>query len=227
MRPFIFINAAMSADGKISTVKRNQVRISGDNDFQRVDHMRAGADALMVGIGTVLADNPSLTIKSRSLQNERKNRCGCENPMRIVVDSMARTPLDADIFRKGMGERLIAVCESAPAERVDKLREKALIITAGRERVDLVALMHGLKGMGVDTLMVEGGATLNWALISRGLVDEVYTYVGAIILGGENAPSLVDGEGYDDSKKAARLELLSVEKLDNGALLRWRVHNPE
>jgi len=95
-RPFVFINAAMSADGKISAVKRTQTRISGTEDFERVDALRAGSDAIMVGIGTVLADNPSLKVKSEERREERKRAGKDENPWRIVVDSTARTPVDAE-----------------------------------------------------------------------------------------------------------------------------------
>ena len=226
MRPYTFINAAMSADGKITTYKRKQVRISGVNDFDRVDHLRAGADAVMVGIGTVLADDPSLTVKSRDIRRDRKERNGCGNPVRIVVDSMARTPLDADIFKKGDGERIIAISGTAPVDRVEKLKKKASIITAGRDRVDLVALMSVLKELGISTLMVEGGGTLNWSLISQGLVDEVFTYIGALFLGGKDAPTLVDGEGFADNTDASGLELVSMEQMDNGILIRWRLLKP-
>ena len=226
MRPHITINAAMSADGKISTHRRIQVRISGDDDFNRVDNMRASADAVMVGIGTVLADDPSLTVKSTQLRSDRKSRCGSEDPARIVVDSMARTPVDADIFKKGEGERIIAVCENAPQNRVKALQQQgARIITAGKQQVDLTGLMSELKTLGIDTLMVEGGATLNWSLVYQGLVDEIYTYIGALILGGDGAPTLVDGAGFSDNTDAAGLELVSMERMDNGLLLHWHLLN--
>ncbi|MCL7414071.1 MAG: 2,5-diamino-6-(ribosylamino)-4(3H)-pyrimidinone 5'-phosphate reductase [ANME-2 cluster archaeon] len=224
MRPHVTINAAMSADGKISTYRRIQVRISGNDDFTRVDTMRAHADAVMVGIGTMLADDPSLTVKSGQLWSERKKRCGSEDPARIVVDSMARTPLNAAIFKKGESERIIAVCENAPESRVEALQQQgARIITTGEKQVDLAGLMSELKALGIDTLMVEGGATLNWSLVSLGLADEIYTYIGAIILGGDGAPTLVDGAGFADNTDAAGLELVSMERMDNGVLLRWRV----
>ncbi|MCL7414785.1 MAG: 2,5-diamino-6-(ribosylamino)-4(3H)-pyrimidinone 5'-phosphate reductase [ANME-2 cluster archaeon] len=224
MRPHITINAAMSADGKISTHKRIQVRISGDDDFIRVDTMRANADAVMVGIGTMLADNPSLTVKSGELRSKRKKRSGSGDPARIVVDSMARTPLDADIFKKGEGERIIAVCEKAPKGRIEALQHRgARILTAGDQQVDLAGLMSELKALGFDTLMVEGGATLNWSLISQGLVDEIYTYIGAMVLGGEDAPTLVDGTGFGDNTDAVGLELMSVERMDDGVLIQWHI----
>ncbi|MGZ5562829.1 MAG: dihydrofolate reductase family protein, partial [Halobacteriota archaeon] len=97
MRPFVIINSAMSADGKISTVARKQVRISGKEDMQRVDALKANTDAVMVGIGTVLADDPKLTIKSDILKRERVAKGRTKNPLRIVVDSNARTPSTAAI----------------------------------------------------------------------------------------------------------------------------------
>jgi 2,5-diamino-6-(ribosylamino)-4(3H)-pyrimidinone 5'-phosphate reductase len=186
-----------------------------------MDELRAGSDAIMVGIGTVLSDNPSLTVKSPQRKDKRRAGGLPENPVRIVVDSMARTPVDADIFKKGEGKRIFAVTEIAPQERINKLAERAEIITAGKKIVDLEKLLIELKARGIDHLMVEGGATLNWGLISCGLVDELYTFIGNIIIGGSNAPTLVDGEGFKND--FCRLTLLSCEKIEDGVLLRWKV----
>jgi 2,5-diamino-6-(ribosylamino)-4(3H)-pyrimidinone 5'-phosphate reductase len=221
-RPFIFINSAMSADGKLSTKERKQVKISGKLDFERVDELRANADAIMVGIGTVLADDPSLTVKSPERKAARKTAGKDENPVRIVVDSAARTPLDADIFKKGEGLRIIAVSNSAPAEKVKRLEEKALVIRTGTHRVDLTELAAKLKEMGINTLMVEGGATLNWGMISAGIVDEIYTFVGNLIIGGKTAPTFTDGEGFSEAELLG-LELLSAEKIEEGILLKWKI----
>ena len=220
-RPFVFINAAMSADGKIATIERKQTRISGSLDFDRMDELRAASDAIMVGVGTVLSDNPGLTVKSQQRKDKRRAGGFPENPIRIVVDSLARTPVDADIFKKGEGKRIIAVTEFAPQERVKKLAERAEIITAGKKTVYLDKLLIELKARGIDRLMVEGGATLNWGLISSGLVDEIYTFIGNIIIGGSNAPTLIDGEGFKNG--FCRLTLLSCEKIEDGVLLRWKV----
>ncbi|AKB84550.1 2,5-diamino-6-(ribosylamino)-4(3H)-pyrimidinone 5'-phosphate reductase [Methanococcoides methylutens] len=223
-RPFTFINSAMSADGKISTKERKQVRISGDVDFDRMDELRATSDAIMVGIGTVLADDPSLTVKSKSRRSARKDNGSDEGPIRIVIDSKARTPLDADIFIKGEGKRIIAVSGSAPEDRVKMLQQKALVITVGDEQVDLVALLKELYSMGVKRLMVEGGATLNWAMLSNGLVDEIYSFVGNLLIGGTCAPTLVDGSGFHEDD-ILKLDLMSMEKMDEGVLLKWAVLN--
>jgi 2,5-diamino-6-(ribosylamino)-4(3H)-pyrimidinone 5'-phosphate reductase len=223
-RPFIFINSAMSADGKISTWQRKQVRISGAIDFDRVDRLRCGSDAIMVGIGTVLADDPSLTVKSVQRKIERKEKGFDENPVRVIIDSQARTPIDADIFKKGEGRRIVVVSSSAPSENVKALRRKAMVIIAGESRVDLPDAMKQLYLLGINRLMVEGGATLNWAMLSSGLVDEIYTFVGNVIIGGQAAPTLVDGEGFKDASTLP-LELISAEKIEQGILLKWKVLN--
>lgn len=223
-RPFTFINSAMSADGKISTKERKQVRISGDIDFDRMDELRSSSDAIMVGVGTVLADDPSLTVKSQSLRDARKNAGLDEDPIRIIVDSKARTPLDADIFKKGAGMRIVAVSSSAPKENVDALSEKATIIAAGAEKVDLGLLMSKLSSMGIQRLMVEGGATLNWGLLSNGLVDEVFSFVGNIFIGGNSSPTLVDGDGFLECDLLP-LELISSDAMGEGVLLKWKVLN--
>lgn len=215
-RPFVFINSAMSADGKISSVERTQVRISGKADLARVDALRASSDAVMVGVGTVLADDPGLRIKSEDLRRERQEKGIPENPLRIVADSRARTPATAKVLGEGC---LLAVAESASKERLDCLSQRCEIIACGRERVDLRELFARLAQRGVERIMVEGGATLNWSLINLGLVDEIYVYIGATIIGGERAPTLVDGEGF--RKNFPRLMLGSLQQLDEGVLLKW------
>ncbi len=224
MRPYVFINAAMSADGKISAYTRKQIPISGEEDFQRVDRLKYGVDAIMVGIGTVLSDDPSLTVKSEELRRERLDLGKDENPLRIVVDSLARTPVDADILMKGDGRRIILVSGSAPGVRLDRLREAgAEIVVAGEHRVDLASALGRLYGMGVRRLMVEGGGRLNWSLLSQGLVDEVYVYVGNMILGGESSPTLADGTGFSGIDGACQLELISLEQMDKGFVVEWQV----
>ncbi|MDY6930353.1 MAG: 2,5-diamino-6-(ribosylamino)-4(3H)-pyrimidinone 5'-phosphate reductase [Halobacteriota archaeon] len=222
-RPFVFINSAMSADGKISTTQRVQVRISDDIDLDRVDDLKAGSDAIIVGIGTVLSDDPSLTVKSENRRRERAKNGQDENPIRIVVDSSARTPLDSDLLKKGEGRRIIFVSEIAPEERVESLRSFAEVLISGKEKVDLKEMLHTLDQMDVKRIMVEGGATLNWALLAEKLVDELYVYVGYFIIGGRDAPTLVDGSGYKERKDMPELKLLDIQDMQNGMVVRWRI----
>ncbi|MDD1653240.1 MAG: 2,5-diamino-6-(ribosylamino)-4(3H)-pyrimidinone 5'-phosphate reductase [Methanomicrobiales archaeon] len=223
MRPYVTVNLAMSADGKISTRERRQVRISGDRDYRRVDALKAGQDAIVVGIGTVLADNPSLTVKSPALREGRRNEGKADNPVRVVVDSQARTPPGADLLRKGTGERVIAVAESAPRERVERLRDLATVIVSGADQVDLDQLLRELHRKGIRRLMVEGGGTLLWGFFSRGLVDEFCTFVGPVVIGGKDSPTPADGEGFLLERDFVRLEPPVVTECDGGVILRWLV----
>jgi 2,5-diamino-6-(ribosylamino)-4(3H)-pyrimidinone 5'-phosphate reductase len=218
MRPYVFLNSAMSADGKISTIAREQVRISGKEDLQRVDELKADADAIMVGVGTVLADDPKLTVKSAALRRKRVAQGRTEDPLRIVVDSNARTPVTAAILGSNA---LVAVAQQAPRDRVDALSKKAEVIVVGKNKVDLTKLLTNLKDRGVDSVLVEGGATLNFALFELGLVDEVYTYIGDIIIGGSAAPTLVDGAGL--TSHFINLKLQQASQLGEGVLIRWVV----
>ncbi|HOJ96624.1 MAG TPA: 2,5-diamino-6-(ribosylamino)-4(3H)-pyrimidinone 5'-phosphate reductase [Methanospirillum sp.] len=225
MRPYVIVNVAVSADGKLSTRERRQVKISGREDFDRVDEMKAGCDAIMVGIGTVLADDPSLTIKSADRIAWRVRTKKPEHPIRIVVDSQCRTPPGAKILHKGPGLRIIAVSQNAPADRIAALKEYADIIQAGHESVDLAALLERLSERGIRRLMVEGGGTLIWGLLSAGLVDELTMFIGNLIIGGKDAPTLADGSGYISESDFPTLKRISCTPMEEGVLIHWKVKN--
>jgi len=225
MRPYVIVNVAVSADGKLSTRERRQVKISGREDFDRVDEMKAGCDAIMVGIGTVLADDPSLTVKSADQIAGRVGTKKPEHPIRIVVDSQGRTPPGAKILHKGPGLRIIAVSHNAPPDRIAALKEHADIIQAGDESVDLTALLEILSERGIRRLMVEGGGTLIWGLLSAGLVDELTMFIGNIIIGGKDAPTLADGAGYTSESDFPTLTLVRCTPMEEGVLIHWKVNN--
>jgi 2,5-diamino-6-(ribosylamino)-4(3H)-pyrimidinone 5'-phosphate reductase len=226
MRPCVVVNVAMSADGKLSTRERRQVKISGEQDFARVDRLKAGCDAIMVGIGTVLADNPSLTVKSEECRDQRRDRRADIHPVRIVVDSAARIPIDAKVLHKEEGKRIVAVTEDADPARVAALKPYATVIAAGTGKVDLPRLFDMLGDMGIQRLMVEGGGTLIEGLVRADLVDEIYTYVGNIIIGGKDAPTLADGEGFVKESDFRHLTLIEARKMETGVLLHWLVGRP-
>jgi 2,5-diamino-6-(ribosylamino)-4(3H)-pyrimidinone 5'-phosphate reductase len=223
MRPSVVVNVAMSADGKLSTRERRQVKISGAEDFARVDRLKAGCDAVMVGIGTVLADDPSLTVKNPELKSRRQQEGKGEHPARVVIDSRARISPDASVLNKGEGLRVVAVSGRADPARVDVLRKKATVIVAGDEEVDLARVLDELGAMGIRRLMVEGGGTLIAGLVRAGLVDEIYTYIGSIVISGKDAPTLADGPGWITEAEFARLVLAEVTRMDDGILIHWTV----
>jgi 2,5-diamino-6-(ribosylamino)-4(3H)-pyrimidinone 5'-phosphate reductase len=227
MRPYVVVNVAMSADGKISTRERRQVKISGKQDFLRVDRLKAGSDAVMVGIGTVLADDPSMTVKSDECRSRRLQRGVDEHPVRIIVDSSARIPLKASILHTGAGKRIVAVSLRADPKKIAALQRDAAVIVAGEHEVDLSLLMDRLGEMGIQRVMVEGGGTLIAGLISAGLVNEIYTFIGNMIIGGKDSPTFVDGEGFILESGFCRLTLLETHRIESGILLHWNVENPE
>ena len=226
MRPVVIVNIAMSADGKLSTRERRQVKISGKDDFARVDRLKAGCDAVMVGIGTVLADDPSLTVKGPELKSRRISEGKPEHPVRVVIDSSARIPPEASVLNKGDGQRVVVVSARADPGRVAGLKEKATVIAAGKDTVDLAMALDELGKMGIRRLMVEGGGTLIAGLVRAGLVDEFYTYIGSIIIGGSDAPTPADGPGWIKEDEFARLVLADVSRMDDGVLLHWTVKTP-
>ena len=217
----VVVNAATSVDGKLSTREREQIEISGSADFQRVDHLRAESDAVMVGVGTVVADDPSLTVKDADLRTERRERGDPPNPARVVADSQVRTPMDAAVLDDD-AETYLLVSEAAPADFVDAMETAgASVLVAGQDQVDLSVAVARLAAEGFDQLMVEGGGELIFSLFEAGLVDELFVFVGSTVIGGREAPTLADGEGFVG--EFPELDLQSVKRLDEGVVLSYDV----
>ena len=218
-RPYVLLNAAMSLDGKIAT-SGAESRLSSLEDLRRVHRVRARMDGIMIGIGTLLADNPKLTVKL----------AGGRNPQRIVVDSKARTPMGAHVVTTALETRtIIAVTSTAPEKRVKELRKAGVIVLrCGKgPLVSLPILLRSLRARGIKEILLEGGGTLSWSMFSKGLVDEISVAVSPRILGGTDATTLVEGEGFKRVKDAIRLRLTSVNNYGEDLVLRYRVLNNE
>jgi len=217
----VVVNAAISADGKLSTRERRQVDISGPADFERVDELRAESDAVMVGVGTVVADDPSLTVDGEERRERRREAGRSEQPARVVADSRIRTPPDAAVLDDA-AESYLLVSETAPTDFVQQMEEEgATVITAGENRVDLPAALEQLESHGVDQLMVEGGGEIIYSLFESDLVDRLSVFVGSVVIGGRDAPTLADGDGFVDEFPALRLA--EVRRIDDGVLLVYEV----
>ncbi len=222
-KPFVFINCAMTLDGKLSTIERKQIKISSDADLGRVDGLRAESDAVLVGMCTVVGDDPKLTVKSDRLRRERLSRGLLENPIKVCVGNVNRMRLDSDFLDCG-GSKLIFTSEGSDPVKIRELGKKAEVYVLGKDRVDLTEMLRVLAKLGVKRLMVEGGGTVNFRLLEAGLVDEVYVAVAPRIFGGANAPTLVDGEGFS-AGDAVDLKLLGVDNLNDLLVLRYAVLN--
>ena len=212
MRPWVVLNAGITLDGKIASRSRDS-RISCPEDLKRVHRLRSEVDGIMVGINTALIDDPKLTAHKIE---------GGRNPVRIVVDSRGRIPLTAQVF-KGDAKTIIAVSKKAPADKVREIEEKAEVIVCGEDRVDLRCLMKELYARGIWKLLLEGGGTLNWGMLKEGLVDEVRVAIAPRIVGGRDAVTLVEGEGYDLISEGVRLRLKKSYPLGEDFILEYEV----
>jgi 2,5-diamino-6-(ribosylamino)-4(3H)-pyrimidinone 5'-phosphate reductase len=216
----IVVNAAMSVDGKLSSRRREQIAISGPDDFDRVDQLRADSDAVMVGVGTILADDPSLTVDDPDRRAARADRGDPENPARVVADSRIRTPPDAAVL-DGRAQTYLLVSEAAPPDFIEEMEDAgAYVIAAGQDKVDLTTTLAKLEGDGIDQLMVEGGGELIFGLLDEALVDELLVYIGPKVIGGRDAPTLADGDGFVEDFPEP--ELADVERVDDGVVLHWQ-----
>jgi len=216
----VVVNAAMSVDGKLSSRRREQIAISGPDDFDRVDQLRADSDAVMVGVGTVLADDPSLTVDDPDRRAARAERGDPPNPARVVADSRIRTPPDASVLDDS-AQTYLLVSEAAPPDFIEEMEDAgAYVIAAGQDRVDLTTTLAKLEGDGIDQLMVEGGGELIFGLLEEALVDELFVYIGPKVIGGRDAPTLADGDGFIEDFPEP--ELADVERVDDGVVLHWQ-----
>ena len=216
----VIINSAMTVDGKIATSSGDS-KISSREDLVRVHKLRASVDAIVVGISTILADNPQLTVRLA------KGR----NPARVIVDSKGRIPLDSRIMSTAVRVKtIVAVTDQAPEEKIKKLREMGayvLVISEGKKGqnaavphgVNLKVLFRMLEKMGMRKILVEGGGELNWSLLHLWLVDELTITIAPKIAGGRLATTLVEGDGFDEIAQSIRLQLKKIQRKKGGELV--------
>ena len=210
----------MTVDGKIATSSGDS-KISSREDLVRVHKLRASVDAIVVGISTILADNPRLTV--RLVKGK--------NPARVIVDSRGRTPLDSQIMRTAFKVKtIVAVTDKAPEEKLMELRDmgaEVLVISEGKKGrsaavphgVNLKLLFRKLENMGLKKILVEGGGELNWSLLHLWLVDELTITVAPKIAGGRLATTLVEGDGFDEIAQSISLQLKKIERKKGGELV--------
>lgn len=214
--PFIRIKFAMSLDGKIATHTGDSKWITGSEARALVQQMRREADAVMVGVNTVLADDPQLTCR------DEHGVPVARQPLRVVADSAGRMPADAQLLRQP-GLSLLAVTARASQERVSRLSAAgAEIFLAPQDAqgmVDLGAVLDELGRRGIVSLTVEGGETILGSLFDAGLVDKVFAFIAPVIVGGRGALSPVAGRGAPRLAEALRLERLKVQSVGNDWLL--------
>ncbi len=196
----------MSADGKIAGDDRTQVRISSDEDKTRVKGLRKQYDSILVGVGTVLADDPHLTLKDRDYDT---------NPVRIVLDPHGKTPDNAQVLNDRAPTVMVTLEGCARSWDCDE------IIRAGKETLDLESVMQQLADLGIENILVEGGGKTISSLFRARMVDRYTVFVGGLVIGGKDAPTPCDGDGWV-AENGIKLTLEDCEMLGNGALLTFK-----
>jgi len=214
-KPYIILSAAMTIDGKIAT-RKGDSELSDKTDWKEVHKLRTEVDAIMVGKGTILKDNPKLHIK---YYNNR-------GYYRIVLDSNLTIPIDSNIisFRQEIYPTIICTTEKVPLEKLKKYEDKGIkIIQAGNnKRVNLIKVLSILKDFGINSILLEGGGNLNWSFIEYNLIDEIRLTIAPWIVGGKEATSLVEGIGFEKINTAPKFELIDAKVRTHYITLRYK-----
>ncbi|PKM80383.1 MAG: riboflavin biosynthesis protein RibD [Firmicutes bacterium HGW-Firmicutes-13] len=214
--PFVILKSAMSLDGKIATRKGLSRWITSEKSREFVHQIRNQVDAIMVGIGTVLKDNPRLTTR---IETEEE----VKNPIRVIVDSQGQIPLDARVVRhSGDSTTILATTELAPADKLKALSSMGVEIFQSNSRdnkVDLTGLMKYLGEREISSLLVEGGSTLNYSLLEEGLIDKILFFIAPKLIGGTEAPTPVGGKGKDFLEDVWNVQDIQVKLIGEDILL--------
>src|SRR5438552_16474997 len=216
-RPYMIPNAAMNLGGKIATYTVDS-RMSSPSELRRVHGWRASVDGIMVGMRTLLKDDPKLTVR---FAEGRK-------PHRIIVDSTAQTPLTSYVVRTAKETpTIVAVTSRAPKSRIEILERRGVkVFVCGKgPLVSVKILLQTLRKLGIRKILLEGGGAINWSMLSSGLVDEVSVAITPRILGGEKAVTLVEGKGVALVKDAVKLKLLRTSKYGPDLFVHYGVQN--
>ena len=211
-KPKIILSAAISIDGKISTVSGDS-KLSSKKDLIRLHKLRSHVDAIVIGKNTVNIDDPKLTVRYAK----------GNNPIRIILDSKGVISKKSKILQTSNEvQTIIVVSKKITKKNFDKLKNFPVeILKIGNDQVNVKLLMKILVKKKIKTVLLEGGGTINWEFIKNNLVDEFFITITPFILGGENAISLVQGKGFDKISNASKLRLKGIMRLENDLVLNY------
>lgn len=218
-RPYVLLKYAMTADGKIATSTGESKWITGELARAKVQETRHQYRAIMVGVETVLADNPMLNSR---MPNARQ-------PVRIVCDSHLRTPLDCQLVQTAKDYPTIIATISEDLQKIAKfepLGVEVLLCKAKNRRVDLSDLLQKLGEKQIDSLLIEGGASLNFSALESGVVNRVHCYIAPKLVGGKAAKTPIGGEGISDLSQSVKLKMNSIEMIGEDVLIDYEVIQP-
>jgi 2,5-diamino-6-(ribosylamino)-4(3H)-pyrimidinone 5'-phosphate reductase len=208
-KPYVIINCAISVDGKLALPIRKQTKISSREDMDRVYELRSQCDAVIVGVNTILADDPGLVVKKDGKLAERQ-------PLRVVLDTKGRTPENAEVLDE-RAKTIIAVGEESTRNW-----QEVESIVCGKDKIDLKLLLEELSKRGIKKVLVEGGGEVIWSFLSEKIVDELFVFMGSMVIGGRGSPTLADGKGAQTVEDIIKLDLIESTKMDGGVLFHYK-----
>ena len=209
-KPYVILSAAISVDGKIAT-RTGDSKLSSKQDSIRLHKLRSKVDAILVGKNTVLRDNPLLTVRyTRG-----------KNPIRIVLDSKGIISKKSKILQTSNKiPTIIAVSKRITKSNFDKLQKFPVeVIISGENSINIKLLLKKLSDKKIKTILVEGGGTINWEFIKDNLFDELIITVSPFLIGGDDAISFVQGNGFRKISNSPNLHLKSIKRLKNHIVL--------
>ncbi|MEZ5083710.1 MAG: bifunctional diaminohydroxyphosphoribosylaminopyrimidine deaminase/5-amino-6-(5-phosphoribosylamino)uracil reductase RibD [Bacteroidales bacterium] len=212
--PFCALKTAMTLDGKISTYTGDSKWISNEKSRQWVHELRHMYSAIMVGVNTVITDNPQLT--------DRSSHSFKSNPIRIIVDSNGRTPLNSKVLNTNSAKTIVAVTKNATKEFIAKVNDKGaevIVCPLNQNKVNISFLIKELGNRGIDSILLEGGSTLNFSALKEKIVDKVYSFISPKLLGGEKANTPVGGIGFKKVNNAITLNISSIIRFDEDLMI--------
>lgn len=216
-KPFVVLKAAMTLDGKIATATGQSKWITNETSRAYGYKLRDIYDGIMVGINTVIEDNPMLTARVD----------GGKNPIRIVVDSSLRIDINANVVQDKSSKTIIATTDKADKDKILKLQAQDVdVIVVDKDKndkVDIEKLLDILGQQNICSILVEGGATLSGSFVAKKLVDKVYFFIAPKIIGGKEAKTPVAGTGILNLQEALALKDIQIEKLEEDILIIGRV----
>lgn len=211
-KPFVVLKTAMTLDGKIATASGESKWITSDKSRKEVHKLRNELSAIMVGVNTVIKDNPKLTCRIE----------GGKNPVRIIVDSKLRIPTTSEVVIDNLAKTIVATTELADKEKIlalEKLGVKVVITKSKNNRVNLQSLMIELGKIGIDGILLEGGATLSFSALEENIVDKIQVYIAPKIIGGEKSKTSIGGQGIKKLSDAIELKDMTVKSISPDLLV--------
>ena len=213
-RPYVIVNCAMSADGKIASPTRKPIRISGEEDIKRMYQLRNNCDAVLVGIETILADDPKLTVKEKYVQHPKQ-------PLRVILDSNARTPPHALVLND-VSTTLI-ITRRGKQKYFSQSNVEVVECDLDKDGdLDVHQILDILHRKGVKKLLVEGGGSVIWTFLQNKVVDDLFIFIGPCIIGGKGAPTVADGKGIEDTTVIS-LRVADVHRFGLGVLIHYQL----